>query len=281
MPGCNVVGADTDEQARYLFTSLQQRFVNMLRNARGKLSPPIDDIEQYWTPAEKQAASRMLACSIVGARETVRAVAEQSWHTKLFLGLRCDLNAIPDVRPAKLPIEMTRRDTSTFRGFENELERVEGTDYLEVLFRIWSCEAGVQALYAADGREGEPAYAQWIVRPEEQDALHEHAPGRYSRLDPDEVLLEGAYTFRDFRRMGMMNDGMAQLLRIARDDGYASAITYVGADNVASLRGCANVGFTLDHVRHNERRLVRRRSIVDDVDEVAGRHWAAATGDRA
>ncbi len=72
MPGINVLAADTDEQAKRLFTSLQQRFTNMLRNARGKLAPPIDDIDTYWTPAEKAQASRMLACSFVGSPDTLR-----------------------------------------------------------------------------------------------------------------------------------------------------------------------------------------------------------------
>ena len=54
------------------FTTLQQRFTDMMRNARGQLSPPIDDIEAYWTPAEKAQASRMLACSFVGSPDTVR-----------------------------------------------------------------------------------------------------------------------------------------------------------------------------------------------------------------
>src|SRR5262249_30405801 len=39
----NVVCADTDEEARRLFTSLQQSFTNMMRNKRGKMQPPIDD----------------------------------------------------------------------------------------------------------------------------------------------------------------------------------------------------------------------------------------------
>ena len=69
--GINVVGADTDDEARRLFTSLQQRFTDMMRNARGQLSPPIDDIESYWTPAEKAQVSRMLACSFVGSPATI------------------------------------------------------------------------------------------------------------------------------------------------------------------------------------------------------------------
>jgi luciferase family oxidoreductase group 1 len=72
MVGCNVIVAETDAEARRLFTSSQQRVTNMVRGVRGQMQPPIDDIESYWTPAEKQYAARMLACSFVGAPETVR-----------------------------------------------------------------------------------------------------------------------------------------------------------------------------------------------------------------
>ena len=56
----------------HLFTLLRVPSPNMLRGKRGKLPPRIDDIETYWTPAEKAQASRMLACSFVGSPDTVR-----------------------------------------------------------------------------------------------------------------------------------------------------------------------------------------------------------------
>jgi len=71
MAGVNVVAADTDAQARRLFTSLQQSFANLARGARGKLAPPIDDIDAYWSEREKAQASRMLTYAFVGSRETV------------------------------------------------------------------------------------------------------------------------------------------------------------------------------------------------------------------
>jgi luciferase family oxidoreductase group 1 len=71
MVGCNVIAAETDADARRLFTSPQQSFANLLRGARGQLRPPIDDIETYWSAAEKAQASRMLACSFVGSAATV------------------------------------------------------------------------------------------------------------------------------------------------------------------------------------------------------------------
>ena len=72
MPGINVVAAETDEEARHLATSLQQRFVGMVRGARGKLQPPIEDIEPYWSPAEKAHVSGMLRYAFIGSPETLK-----------------------------------------------------------------------------------------------------------------------------------------------------------------------------------------------------------------
>jgi luciferase family oxidoreductase group 1 len=71
MPCINVVVADTDRQAQRLFTSVQQRFTDMVRGTRGKLAAPIDDIETYWSAHEKAHAMRMLACSFCGSPSTV------------------------------------------------------------------------------------------------------------------------------------------------------------------------------------------------------------------
>src|SRR5688500_3553297 len=57
MAGVNIVAADSSAQARVLFTSIQQQFANVVRGTRGRLPPPIDDIETYWTPEEKSQAS--------------------------------------------------------------------------------------------------------------------------------------------------------------------------------------------------------------------------------
>jgi alkanesulfonate monooxygenase SsuD/methylene tetrahydromethanopterin reductase-like flavin-dependent oxidoreductase (luciferase family) len=71
--GVNVVAAETDDKARRLATTQQMSFTNIFRGARGLSQPPIDDIETYWTPMEKAQAMRMLARSIVGSRDSVRA----------------------------------------------------------------------------------------------------------------------------------------------------------------------------------------------------------------
>ncbi|MDB4943956.1 MAG: Luciferase-like monooxygenase [Labilithrix sp.] len=72
MAGINVVVADTDAEAKRLFTTLQQAFTDLHRGTRGLQKPPIDDIETYWTPAEKYMAVGMLSASVVGSPATVK-----------------------------------------------------------------------------------------------------------------------------------------------------------------------------------------------------------------
>ena len=73
MVGVNVVAAETDAEARRLATTQQMSFTNIFRGARGLSRPPIDDIESYWAPHEKEQAMRMLKRSIYGSPATVRA----------------------------------------------------------------------------------------------------------------------------------------------------------------------------------------------------------------
>jgi len=77
MVGVNVVAAETDAEAKRLFTTVQQAFTNLRRGRPGPQQPPVDDIEQYWSPSEKLQASHMLKYSIVGSTERVREGLQQ------------------------------------------------------------------------------------------------------------------------------------------------------------------------------------------------------------
>jgi luciferase family oxidoreductase group 1 len=76
MLGVNVIAAETDAAARRLFTSHQQAFTLLRRGTPGQIPPPIDDIETYWSPAEKAMASQSLACSVIGSAKTVERELE-------------------------------------------------------------------------------------------------------------------------------------------------------------------------------------------------------------
>jgi alkanesulfonate monooxygenase SsuD/methylene tetrahydromethanopterin reductase-like flavin-dependent oxidoreductase (luciferase family) len=72
MLGVNVFVADTDAEARRLFSSLQQAFINLRSGRPGKLPPPVDDMDARIDPRARMMLDNALTCSIVGAPETVR-----------------------------------------------------------------------------------------------------------------------------------------------------------------------------------------------------------------
>jgi luciferase family oxidoreductase group 1 len=87
--GLNIVAADTDEQARRIATTQQMSFANLVRGTRGLSQPPIDDIDSYWSEAEKAQAQHMLARSIVGGpavvRQRLQAFLEETQADELMI----------------------------------------------------------------------------------------------------------------------------------------------------------------------------------------------------
>ncbi|RVQ52364.1 LLM class flavin-dependent oxidoreductase [Sinorhizobium medicae] len=72
MVGVMGVAADSDEQANYLFTSMQQSFVALRRNARGRFPPPVESMDKFWTQDEKIFVDHAMSYAIVGGLETIR-----------------------------------------------------------------------------------------------------------------------------------------------------------------------------------------------------------------
>ena len=72
MVGVNVFAADTDADARRLFTSAQQQFLNLIRGTPSLLPPPVDSMDGLWSPIERNQVERMTRCSAVGSPTTVK-----------------------------------------------------------------------------------------------------------------------------------------------------------------------------------------------------------------
>lgn len=71
MAGIMGVAGETDEEARYLFTSMQQSFAALRRNARGKFPPPVETMDGHWSDAEKIFVDHAMTYAAVGSVETV------------------------------------------------------------------------------------------------------------------------------------------------------------------------------------------------------------------
>jgi luciferase family oxidoreductase group 1 len=72
MVGVNVFAADTDAEARRLITSLEQQFISLRRGTPGPLPPPVDDMDDHWSPIERAGVEQALAYSVVGAPDAIQ-----------------------------------------------------------------------------------------------------------------------------------------------------------------------------------------------------------------
>ena len=73
MLGFNVFAAESDTEARFLATSMQQAFVNLRSGRPTQLPPPIEGYENQLPPAAKALLADVLTCSAIGSPATVRS----------------------------------------------------------------------------------------------------------------------------------------------------------------------------------------------------------------
>ncbi|WP_374664192.1 LLM class flavin-dependent oxidoreductase [Acinetobacter sp.] len=71
--GVPTIIAETTEEAEYLASTPYQRILSMIRGTRGKLKPPVDNIHELYSPAEKQYIDNFYAVAQIGSPEKVKA----------------------------------------------------------------------------------------------------------------------------------------------------------------------------------------------------------------
>jgi luciferase family oxidoreductase group 1 len=80
MVAVQVIAADTDAAARRLFTTPQQRFLQLIRNRPVELLPPVDSMDSLWEEWERATVESKLGAAIVGSGATVQAGIEKLVH---------------------------------------------------------------------------------------------------------------------------------------------------------------------------------------------------------
>lgn len=75
--GINVIIGETDEEAEFLATSTKIFMLNVIRNRRNPLPPPVKSMRGVWNVMEEAQTNLMLEHSFVGSKETVQRKLEK------------------------------------------------------------------------------------------------------------------------------------------------------------------------------------------------------------
>jgi GNAT superfamily N-acetyltransferase len=224
-----------------------------LSGARGRSTT--DRLRALWSRA--QDLGRLILSGSLS--KAWWAIAYRVYSDSTSLGLRRDLR-VPFTGPeAKIPI--------TVRSLaENDdlsaLEPEPGLSADEAFSRLVQrrlLRSGLRTCYVAIAPDGKPCYMQWIIPPSENPRLRAVFGNLYPVLGPEEALLEGAYTFDDYRGKGIMGAAMTQVAEQAARFGGRWVITFVDERNPASVKGCVRAGFVPHLRRHEKFRLFYRQ----------------------
>lgn len=190
-------------------------------------------------------------------KQIYRSTGHRLKSDQTAYGLKRDLDAPHTAPQALIPIEVRPiRDEDV----PHVLEPVESLTLEEKWDRnqrLRLLEAGVGTCYVAVTSDDVPCYVQWVFSGADNDFLLTHFNGTFPALDDDTALLEGAYTPTAFRGQRIMSAAMSLVAEQGRAVGARYVVTFVGTDNIASLKGCNRAGFEVYTERHVRWRLLR------------------------
>jgi RimJ/RimL family protein N-acetyltransferase len=169
-------------------------------------------------------------------------------------GLRRDL-AVPITNPnAKVPISVRPLEPSDLPILLSENNHLEPQERVQIAWRKDFYKKAPEGCWVAvDERSGTPCYMQWLFGASENPLIRTF--GGFPRLEPDEALLENAYTPVACRGLGIMSAAMALIAERAAEIGARKVLTFVGDDNIGSLKGCQRAGFHPDLLNKRVRLL--------------------------
>jgi RimJ/RimL family protein N-acetyltransferase len=119
-------------------------------------------------------------------------------------------------------------------------------------------EAQIPQCYVAVDANDRPCFMQWLIGANQNEKIRKHLGVAFPELESHQALLEGAYMHPDFRGMGIMPAAVARISEEASNIGAHQILTFVGIDNIPSLKGCQRAGFGPYQTRHDRWFLFNR-----------------------
>ena len=193
-------------------------------------------------------------------RRVSRAVASRLSSRDIAFGLRRDLTVPLSPPTPKLSVVVRPLDPLDALPFlDADAPGIEGVVAFDRVRQRRLLDDGIGTCWVAVAPGGAVCYMQWLIPSSSNDRVQERWPKLFPVLETDEALLEGAYTPEQYRGQGIMAHAMAVIAERAADFGARWVVTFVGTDNVPSLKGCRRAGFT-PYVERQERWMLGRRT---------------------
>jgi hypothetical protein len=164
-----------------------------------------------------------------------------------FYFLRKNLREPLVEKKFRISYTLEKLNESDWKIISDDLKSSDITTQKEYLRRLFFYKAGFKNCYVLKNKNGEITSMCWIIYPSENEKLRKYFKSELFVLQDNQVLLENVFTFPRFRGFGFSPAITTELLKIAKDEGYNSAlaIIYSMKERITSLNDMMNIGFRI------------------------------------
>jgi hypothetical protein len=181
----------------------------------------------------------------LGFINVVQFVCETLFCVKYYYVLKLNLKKL---NPRS--VERTPRGTlvaiqpQDFEWIKTHLKNLPRHARREILSRINFYNKGFHNCYVMKTGD-DVACLQWLVEPKENPVIREFYKRMFYPLHETQVMVDNVFTFPQYRGRGYQSIISRNLLELALDRGYTSAIVYIQNDRISTLNDFFDMGFKI------------------------------------
>lgn len=205
-------------------------------------------------PSNSVIRQFLFALTNLGYKYTFKYLAKNILFVDYYYILYLNLSSLNKPRESRLNYSIKIADESDFESLIDQIGQLELNARKEIVARLFFRQAGFKHCYFVRTTNGQLAYMQWLIYPDENEIIAKNFRYLFYPLKPNQVMLENAFTFPKFRGLGLLPSVSAELLTIARNQGYKNAIVYIQKNQIVSINEFLKLNFKI-------RKIVREYKI--------------------
>ena len=182
---------------------------------------------------------------ILGFSKSFRLFMSRLFSIKHYFVAYAKISEIKESRHLRSPLgTLALIQPSDIQYIKNQLCNMSPDDKSELIIRILFFLNGFKHGYVFRIRD-KIAYMQWLIYPHENSIILKKYRKKYYQLMSNQVMIENAFTFPEFRGQGLLPMITKKLLDIARVDGHEYAVSYIRKDKIASINEFLKLNFKI------------------------------------
>ena len=167
-----------------------------------------------------------------GLKAFLKQLKRQIYSKDIRIGFELNLQEV-----TISPIESSIRHSLQLASKEDMDEVLQSgkTESKEVvhwlIYGKWLFDCGFRHCFLARTMDSnEPCYLHFVIHPGDLKLVNKYVRNRFPKLEDDEILLEGAYTFEKYKGNRLAGSTLVKVLEIYREQGFKRAIGYISRE---------------------------------------------------